>query len=51
VRTSVANQKLHFEREHPTPFPEEIITLPILQTLKEFELVLDFYGSGTNGMD
>ena len=30
--------------------PEEIITLPILQTSKEFELVLDpFMGSGTTG--
>ena len=30
--------------------PEEIITLPILQTSKEFELVLDpFMGSGTSG--
>ena len=30
--------------------PEEIITLPILQTSKEFELVLDpFRGSGTTG--
>ena len=29
-------------------FPEEIILLPILQTSKEFELVLDpFMGSGT----
>ena len=36
--------------EHPSPFPEEIITLPILQTSKEFELVLDpFMGSGTTG--
>ena len=35
---------------HPAPFPEEIITLPILQTSKEFELVLDpFTGSGTTG--
>ena len=50
VRTSVANQKLHIEGEHPTPFPEEIITLPILQTSKEFELILDpFMGSGTKG--
>jgi len=32
------------------PFPEEIIILPILQTSKEFELVLDpFMGSGTTG--
>ena len=44
------NQKLDIEGEHPAPFPEEIITLPILQTSKEFELVLDpFMGSGTTG--
>ena len=50
VRTSVANQKLDIEGEHPAPFPEEIITLPILQTSKEVELVLDpFMGSGTTG--
>jgi len=50
VRTSVANQKLDIEGEHPAPFPEEIITLPILQTSKKFELVLDpFMGSGTVG--
>ena len=50
VRTSVSNQKLDIEGEHPAPFPEEIITLPILQTSKEFELVLDpFMGSGTTG--
>jgi len=50
VRTSVANQKLDIEGEHPAPFPEEIITLPILQTSKEFELILDpFMGSGTVG--
>ena len=48
VRTSVANQKLDIEGEHLAPFPEEIITLPILQTSKELELVLDpFMGSGT----
>ena len=50
VRTSVANQKLNIKGEHPAPFPNEIITLPILQTSKEFELVLDpFMGSGTTG--
>ena len=50
VRTSVANQKLNIQGEHPAPFPNEIITLPILQTSKEFELVLDpFMGSGTTG--
>jgi DNA modification methylase len=50
VRTSVANQKLNIKGEHPAPFPNELITLPILQTSKEFELVLDpFMGSGTTG--
>ena len=41
---------MDIEGEHPAPFPKEIITLPILQTSKEFELVLDpFMGSGTTG--
>ena len=34
-----------------SPFPEEIIALPMLQTSKEFELILDpFMGSGTTGI-
>ena len=45
---SVANQKLDIKREHPAPFPEEIITLPILQTSKEFELVLDPFMESKN---
>ena len=50
VRTSVANQKLEIDGEHPAPFPEQIVTLPILQTSKEGETVLDpFCGSGTVG--
>jgi DNA modification methylase len=50
VRTSVANQKLNIEGEHPAPFPEEIITLPILQTSNQGDLILDlFMGSGTVG--
>ena len=50
MRISVSNQKLNIQGEHPAPFPNEIITLPILQTSKEFELVLDpFMGSGTTG--
>lgn len=50
VRTSVANQKLKIEGEHPAPFPTEIITLPILQTSQRGELILDpFMGSGTVG--
>jgi len=41
---------LDIEGEHPAPFPEEIITLPILQSSKSLELVLDpFMGSGTTG--
>ena len=50
VRTSVANQKLNIQGEHPAPFPNEIITLPILQSSKEGDLILDpFMGSGTVG--
>ena len=50
VRTSVANQKLDIVGEHPAPFPNEIITLPILQTSKEGKLILDpFMGSETVG--
>lgn len=50
VRTSVANQKLGIEGEHPAPFPQQIVLLPILQTSKEGDLVLDpFMGSGTVG--
>ena len=49
MRTSVANQKLDIEGEYPSPFPEEIITLPILKTSTEGDLVLDpFMGSGTS---
>ncbi|MCH1539466.1 MAG: site-specific DNA-methyltransferase [Flavobacteriaceae bacterium] len=50
VRTSVANQKLDIEGEHPAPFPEEIITLAILQTSKVSELVFDtFISNGITG--
>ena len=50
VRTSVASHKLGIEGEHPAPFPQQIVLLPILQTSKEFDLVLDpFMGSGTVG--
>ena len=41
---------MDIEGEHPAPFPEEIIILPIFQTSKEGDLVLDpFMGSGTTG--
>ena len=51
VRTAVVNQRLTSNKnEHPAPFPEEIITLPILQTSTEGDLILDlFMGSGTTG--
>ena len=50
VRTAVANQKLDIDGEHPAPFPLQIITLPILQTSSENDLVLDlFCGSGSVG--
>ena len=51
VRTSVANQKLDIEEEHPAPFLKEILILPILQSSNEGDLVLDpFMGSGTTGI-
>ena len=50
VRTSVANQKLGIDGEHPAPFPKEILILPILQSSNEGDIVLDpFMGSGTTG--
>jgi len=51
LRTSVANQKLDIEGEHPAPFPKEILIIPILQTSNEGDVVLDsFMGSGTTGI-
>ena len=36
--------------EHPAPFPEQIVTLPVLQTTDEGDTVLDpFMGTGTTG--
>lgn len=50
VRTSVSNQKLPINGEHPAPFPEQIIVLPILQSSREGQTILDpFCGSGTVG--
>ena len=45
------NQKLTSNgNEHPAPFPENIVTLPILQSSQEGDLVLDlFMGAGTTG--
>lgn len=51
VSSSVSNQsKIKSLKEHPAPFPQEIVILPILQTSKEGQMVLDpFMGSGTVG--
>ncbi len=50
IKTAVANQKKDFGKEHPAPFPKEIVLLPILQTTKENDIVLDpFCGTGTVG--
>jgi ParB/RepB/Spo0J family partition protein len=46
VRTAVANQNLGINGEHLAPFPKQIITLPLLQSSKIGDLVLDpFCGS------
>lgn len=50
VRTTVANQQGYDRKEHPAPFPDQIVVIPLLQTTKENDLVLDpFHGSGTTG--
>lgn len=51
VKTAVVNQtKINTRGEHPAPFPESIVILPLLQTTKEGDVVLDcFMGSGTVG--
>ena len=50
IKSAVVNQKISDEVEHPSPFPPKIVTLPVLQTTQEGDLVLDpFMGSGTTG--
>ena len=50
VRSAVVNQQGLNGKEHPAPYPEQIVLLPVLQTTKENDLVLDpFHGSGTTG--
>ena len=51
VRVAVVNQaSIKSNVEHPAPFPEDIVTLPILQTTIEGDLVVDpFMGTGTTG--
>ena len=46
----VGIEKLTEGVEHPAPFPEKIVILPVLQTTNEGDLVLDlFCGSMTTG--
>ena len=53
VTTTVANQHRNHKfsnKNHPAPFVEEIVVLPLLQTTQENDIVLDpFHGSGTTG--
>ena len=51
ISTAVArNSSLGEGVEHPAPFPEDIVHLPILMATDEGDLVLDpFMGSGTTG--
>lgn len=51
VRTAVvSNHAKDSTSEHPAPFPEDIVTLPILQTTNPNDLVCDpFMGTGTTG--
>jgi len=50
VSSAVVNQKISEDIEHPAPFPEKIVILPVLQTTDEGDLILDpFAGSCTTG--
>ena len=51
VRSAVGNRvKIGTSHEHPAPFPEDIVTLPLLQTTGQGDLVCDpFMGTGTTG--
>jgi DNA modification methylase len=51
VRSAVvSHSKISGSKEHPAPFPRDIVTVPLLQTTDENDLVLDpFMGSGTVG--
>jgi len=52
IHTAVSNQSIlrNYGIEHPAPFPNEIVILPILQTTRENDIVLDvFSGTGVVG--
>ena len=47
IKSGVRNTS-HLKIDHSAPFPQDIVILPILQTTKEGDIVLDpFSGSGT----
>ena len=49
VQSTVVNEKLTEGVEHPAPFPEKIVILPVFQTINEGDLVLvPFYVSMIN---
>ena len=52
VESAVAmNVSSNSSLEHPAPFPESIIKLPILQTTSPNDVILDlFMGRGTTGL-
>jgi ParB/RepB/Spo0J family partition protein len=53
VQTAVSNQNIKNldKKEHPAPFPKDIVILPILQTSDFGDLILDpFCGTGTVGI-
>lgn len=52
IETAVSNQNIKnfSKKEHPAPFPKDIVILPILQTSQVGDKVLDpFCGTGTVG--
>ena len=51
VETAAANHNGLFGKvRHPAPYPPKLVVVPILQTTREGDLVLDpFHGSGTTG--
>lgn len=50
VETAVARTQTGNVKEHPAPMAEKVVYLPILQTSREGEIVLDpFSGTGTTG--
>ena len=48
VRTAFTNQNLSIDGEYIAPFPKQIITLPIHQTSKKDDLILDSFCGSRN---